>query len=111
MRGLSVIISVASLALLGAASPAPRQDTSYVGYLISTFTDANPKVQQYLSNGNSAYSFRFLNDGNPVLTSTVGTGAVRDIFLSTNSNRSEFYLLATGLWPPVPSRPSFPRRC
>jgi hypothetical protein len=76
--------------------PGASRDTIYVGYLVSTFTDANPKVQQYLSNGNSAYSFRFLNDGNPVLASTVGTQAVRDIFLATNTARSELYLLATG---------------
>ncbi|KAI1841761.1 hypothetical protein JX266_012028 [Neoarthrinium moseri] len=96
MRELS-ILAVACLGALAAASPVEQRATNYVGYLVSTFTDANPKVQQYLSNGNNAYSFRFLNKGSPVLSSTVGTKAVRDIFLATNTARSEYYLLATDL--------------
>jgi hypothetical protein len=82
----------ASLAANAVVTAAVLHDrtTNYVGYLISTFTDANPKVgllhgstsskaeigafqvQLYLSNGNSPSSFRFLNKGQPVLTSTVG---------------------------------------
>lgn len=95
MRAISLLF-IACLGALAAASPASQRATTYVGYLVSTFTDANPKVQQYLSNGNNAYSFRFLNSGNPVLASTVGTKAVRDLFLATNTARSEYYLLATG---------------
>lgn len=87
----------AALASVVAASPtAPRQTSSYVGYLISTFSDAIPEVQFHLSDGTSATSFSFLNGGGPVLASSVGTKAVRDIFLATNSARSEYYLLATG---------------
>ncbi|KAK9799098.1 putative Family 43 glycoside hydrolase [Seiridium cardinale] len=96
MRALS-LLSAACVGVLAAAIPIAERDTTYVGYLVSTFTDANPEVQQYLSNGNSAYSFRFLNNGSPILASTVGTKAVRDIFLATNTARSEFYLLATDL--------------
>lgn len=95
MRVLSILTAVASAALV-AANPVPRQATNYVGYLISTFSDANPKVQFHLSNGNSASSFKFLNKGQPVLTSTVGTKAVRDVFLTTNAARSEWYIIATG---------------
>ncbi|KAH6661244.1 family 43 glycoside hydrolase [Truncatella angustata] len=91
------LFSAACLGVLAVASPVAERATSHVGYLVSTFTDANPKVQQYLSNGNNAYSFRFLNKGNPVLASTVGTKAVRDIFLATNTARSGYYLLATDL--------------
>ncbi|OTB04722.1 glycoside hydrolase family 43 protein [Hypoxylon sp. CI-4A] len=87
-----------ALAGVTAASPiAPRQDSTYAGYLISTFSDAVPSVQFYLSDGTSATNFNFLNQGNPVLTSDVGTKAVRDIFLATNSDRSEYYLLGTDL--------------
>ncbi|KAK6074394.1 glycoside hydrolase family 43 [Seiridium cupressi] len=96
MRALS-LLSAACVGVLAAAIPIAERDTTYVGYLVSTFTDADPQVQQYLSNGNSAYSFRFLNNGTPILASTVGTKAVRDIFLATNTARSEFYLLATDL--------------
>ena len=87
-------VSAATTAL--AAPSAARQASEYVGYLISTFTDADPKVHWYLSDGNSATSFAALNGGNAVVASTVGTKGVRDIFLTTNSARDEFFLIATG---------------
>ncbi|KAF6788496.1 glycoside hydrolase family 43 (arabinosidase) [Colletotrichum musicola] len=95
MRVLSLLTAAVSAALV-AANPLPRQASNFAGYLISTFSDANPKVQFHLSNGNSASSFKFLNKGQPVLASTVGTRAVRDVFLTTNPSRSEWYLIATG---------------
>ncbi|KUI56290.1 hypothetical protein VP1G_03640 [Cytospora mali] len=92
------LAGVTALAALVSGSPHPRQtNETYVGYLISTFTDAVPKIQQYLSNGNSASSFTFLNDGQPILASTVGTKAVRDVFLAKNDDRTEFFLIATDL--------------
>lgn len=96
MRAISFLLTTALAAVTAASPVAPRQDSDYVGYLISTFSDANPKIQFHLSDGNSATNFKFLNGGNPVLASTVGTKAVRDIFLTMNSARSEYYLLATG---------------
>lgn len=91
----SFLAAAASVAAVAAGPIIPRA-TTYVGYLISTFTDAVPAVQMYLSNGNTAASFTKLNGDSPVLTSSVGTKAVRDIFLATNTARSEFYLLGTG---------------
>ena len=73
-----------------------KRQTAFSGYLISTFSDANPKVQLYLSNGNSPTSFTKLNKGNAVLASTVGTKGVRDIFLTSNSARTQWYMIATG---------------
>lgn len=99
MQALTFLLTAASTALGVVASPTPintRQADSYVGYLISTFSDAKPQVQQYLSNGNSASSFTFLNGGQPILASTVGTKGVRDIYLTTNADRSQYYLIATG---------------
>lgn len=77
-----------------------RQATTYAGYLISTFSDPNPKVQFYLSDGNSASKFFKLNKGVEVLTSTVGTKGVRDIFLTSNPARNKWYILATGMIDP-----------
>ncbi|ROV88546.1 hypothetical protein VMCG_10391 [Cytospora schulzeri] len=94
------LVATTALATLVASSPTPRAtntSTDYVGYLVTTFTDAVPQVQQYLSNGNSASSFTFLNDGEPILASTVGSKAVRDVFLATNDVRSEYFILATDL--------------
>lgn len=99
MHASSVFFAAVSAALGIVGSPVDvnaRQTSDYVGYLISTFSDARPQVQQYLSNGNSASSFTFLNDGQPILASTVGTKGVRDIFLTTNNDRSQYFLIATG---------------
>ena len=90
-------LATALLASLVEAVPAQKAaQTDYVGYLISTFSDPTPQVQWHLSDGKSASSFKFLNDGSPVLTSNVGTKGVRDIFLATNSKRSEYFTIATG---------------
>lgn len=70
--------------------------SKYVGHLYSTSSDANPTVQFYLSKGINASEFSFANQENPVLTSTVGTKGVRDIFLTSNGDRSQWYGIATG---------------
>ncbi|KAK5654916.1 hypothetical protein OQA88_6672 [Cercophora sp. LCS_1] len=70
-------------------------NTSYVGYLISNFSDKNPTVQWYLSEGNDPSTYTFLNKGQPILESTVGTKAVRDVFLVTNSARNEWFMICT----------------
>ncbi|KAK4497217.1 hypothetical protein PRZ48_011667 [Zasmidium cellare] len=75
----------------------PRQDPEFAGYLISTFSDPIPAVQWHLSTSNSPSSFTFLNNATPILTSTVGTGGVRDIFLTTDGDRKRWFLLATDL--------------
>lgn len=95
MRALSILTAALSTALVS-GSPIRRQDQAFVGYLISTFSDANPQVQMHLSNGNSPSNFRFLNGGDSVLASTVGTKGVRDIYLTTNAARSEYFIIATG---------------
>jgi Zn/Cd-binding protein ZinT len=69
---------------------------SYVGYLVSTFSDVTPAVQFHLSKGNDAGSYTFLNKGQPVLKSTVGTKGVRDIFLAHDGARTKYYMIATG---------------
>lgn len=70
--------------------------SGFVGYLISTFSDANPTVQFYLSRGNDPSRYTFANKGKPILTSTAGTRAVRDVFLACNGNRSQWYMIGTG---------------
>lgn len=90
------VAAISALLSLGAATPVDKRQTTYAGYLISTFSDVNPTVQWYLSNGNSPTSFTKINGGKPVLKSTVGTKAVRDVYLTSNSARNKFYLIATG---------------
>ncbi|KAK4450984.1 family 43 glycoside hydrolase [Podospora aff. communis PSN243] len=75
---------------------------TFVGYLISTFSDPNPTVQWHLSKGNDPSTYSFLNRGQPILRSTVGTKAVRDVFLVTNSARDEWFMICTDLDVTVP---------
>lgn len=90
------LAAVTALLSLGTASPVEKRESAYAGYLISTFSDVNPTVQWYLSNDNSPTSFTEINGGNSVLISTVGTKAVRDVYLASNGVRNRFYLIATG---------------
>ncbi|KAG4424316.1 hypothetical protein IFR04_002557 [Cadophora malorum] len=88
------------LSFFGIASAAPvAEDVApeYAGYLISTFSDANPAVQFHLSVGNGPGEYEFSNGGQAVLNSTVGTGGVRDIFLTHNPERTEWFIIATDL--------------
>ena len=97
MRLISSFVSAAFLAVTTVfGSPLARQNSEYVGYLISTFSDPVPHVQWHLSDRGSPSEFTFLNQGQPVLTSTVGTRGVRDIYLTTTSARSEYFIIATG---------------
>lgn len=97
MRFTTYSLAVATALLsFGSASPVDKRQSAYAGYLISTFSDVNPTVQWYLSNNNSPTSFTKINGGNAVLKSTVGTKAVRDVYLTSNGARNKFYLIATG---------------
>lgn len=90
------LAAATALLSFGSASPIDKRQSAYAGYLISTFSDVNPTVQWYLSNDNSPTNFTKINGGNSVLTSTVGTKAVRDVYLTSNGARDQFYLIATG---------------
>jgi len=92
-RALSILL--ATLVSISATNHT-RTASNFVGYLISTFSDANPTVQFYLSRGNDPSTYVFSNKGRPVLTSTVGTRAVRDVFLAVNGNRTMWYMIGTG---------------
>lgn len=90
------LVAVTTLLSLGSSNPLDKRQSTYAGYLISTFSDVNPTVQWYLSNDNSPINFTKINGGNPILESTVGTKAVRDVYLATNGARDQFHLIATG---------------
>lgn len=95
MRGL-VFAGIACAVAFVSGGVVPRQGLGYAGYLVSTFNDPSPRVFWYLSDGDSASSFSILNGGAPITESTVGTKGVRDIYLTHNEARSEFFLIATG---------------
>ncbi|GID54359.1 family 43 glycosylhydrolase [Actinoplanes couchii] len=80
--------------------PLPRAEP-YRGYLFSYFTGegyANgEQVYNALSNGNDPLSWREINNGNPVLTSTLGTNGLRDPFIIRSPEGDKFYQIATDL--------------
>lgn len=96
MRGISIFSAALAFLAVGTSTPVRRQDDEYVGYLMTTFIDALPQVHWHLSQADDPLNFTTLNGGDPVLVSDVGTGGVRDMFLVTNTERSEYFMLATG---------------
>jgi hypothetical protein len=96
-----VLIAVFATAVVALSNQSNVAYNSNIGsefeaYLISTFSDVNPTVQFYLSKGNNPSNFAFANKARPVLTSTVGTKAVRDVFLACNRDRTQWYMMGTG---------------
>ncbi|KAI0020347.1 beta-xylosidase/Xylanase [Xylariomycetidae sp. FL0641] len=79
----------------------PRQTTdAYEGYLFLYFTgDTTEGENIYLaaSNGNNALDWTELNAEEPVLTSSMGTGGLRDPFVMRSNDGGTFYVLATDL--------------
>ncbi|KAL5621163.1 hypothetical protein FOBRF1_004409 [Fusarium oxysporum] len=51
------VVATAALALTASANTVLPRQQKFVGYLITTFSDPVPKVQQYLSNGNNPFSW------------------------------------------------------
>jgi beta-xylosidase len=84
-----------------ATVPALPAQQAYEGYLFSYFTGEGTsngeQVYNALSNGNNALSWREINNGQPVLTSTLGTAGLRDPFIIRSPEGDKFYQIATDL--------------
>ncbi|KAI1856352.1 hypothetical protein JX265_011599 [Neoarthrinium moseri] len=77
-----------------------RQTAAYDGYVFAFFTNdtlAGEKIYLAASNGNNALDWTELNGNQPILTSTKGTGGVRDPFVIRSPDGNTFYLIATDL--------------
>lgn len=86
-----------------------RASTDLVGYLFIHFYDnykqpgdyttypAGEQIFGHLSNGNDPLSYKPLKGGAPLLTSNVGTKAVRDMYLVSKDDQSQHYLIGTDL--------------
>ncbi|WKL00979.1 S-layer homology domain-containing protein [Paenibacillus amylolyticus] len=76
-------------------------DEKYAGYFFAYFTgegtSTGEQVYFALSNGNDPLNWRELNDGKPVLTSTLGEKGVRDPFIIRSPEGDKFYMIATDL--------------
>ncbi|KAF1960321.1 hypothetical protein CC80DRAFT_489503 [Byssothecium circinans] len=72
----------------------------FTGYAFAYFTGnsvAGEKIYLAASNGNNALSWKELNGGQPILTSTLGTKGLRDPFIIRSYEGDKFFLIATDL--------------
>lgn len=79
---------------------ATAQLDKFEGYAFSYFVDSSiegEKIHFAASNGNDALSWAELNNGEPVLASSEGTGGLRDPFMIRSPEGDTFYLIATDL--------------
>jgi beta-xylosidase len=78
--------------------PAAEAKTGYMfSYFTGEGTANGEQVYFALSNGNNALSWREINSGNPVLTSTLGERGLRDPFIIRSPEGDKFYQIATDL--------------
>lgn len=98
MRSLDLLLGL-GLAAPCLATPCHSKPT-YEGYAFAYFTDSSTSGENIFlaaSNGNDALSWTTLNAGQPILTSSYGTGGLRDPFLIRSPDGGTFYLIATDL--------------
>ncbi|KAM0716789.1 hypothetical protein Q7P37_008234 [Cladosporium fusiforme] len=101
LPSLTFAASASAAVLPRVAQPAARQDAEVnEGYVFAYFTGNSldgEKIFLAASKGNNALDWEELNGGKPVLSSSEGTGGLRDPFLIRSPDGGTFYLLATDL--------------
>lgn len=108
MHIVTTLLSACTAALLATAKPVDIRNRAaqlqsaegYEGYVFAYFTNntrAGEKIYLAASNGNNALSWKELNNGQPIITSTKGTTGLRDPFLIRSPDGGKFFLIATDL--------------
>lgn len=105
MRLVATLFSACAAALVATASPIEvRQEAAqldpFEGYVFAYFTNntkAGEQIYLAASNSNNALSWKELNNGQPIITSTLGTKGLRDPFLMRSHEGDKFFLIATDL--------------
>jgi beta-xylosidase len=105
MRVIATLFSACAAALVTNASPIKIRDQAaqldpFEGYVFAYFTNntkAGEQIYLAASNGNNALSWKELNNGQPIITSTQGTKGLRDPFLIRSPDGGKFFLIATDL--------------
>ena len=79
--------------------PAVADAADYTAYLFAYFKGEGlaQGEQIYFAVSRDGLHWRDLNDGNPVLTSTLGEKGVRDPFIMRSADGNKFYVIATDL--------------
>lgn len=92
----AVCLLVASFQVTGQRS-ASAQET-YTGYLMAHFTGEQTDGEQlYLSHSDDGLHWNDLNEGRPVLRTTVGTEGVRDPVVVRSPGGDKYWIIATDL--------------
>jgi hypothetical protein len=87
----SIVVRVAPM-------PAPADYDAYAfAYFAGESTDDGEKIYFAASKGDHPLEYDELNDGKPVLSSSLGTKGLRDPFIIRSHEGDRFYLLATDL--------------
>ncbi|KAL4792405.1 glycosyl hydrolase [Aspergillus venezuelensis] len=101
MRLLSLTGTLLSLPLLSSALPTltQRVDESKVGYLAVYWTTEDESVYYALSSNDDPLGFEAINGGEPIVSPTLGTKAIRDttIIRGAGGDEGKFYLIGTDL--------------
>lgn len=95
------VLAAAGL-LLASLSVTTRQEAAaldpFTGYLMAHFTGESANGEQvYFAHSSNGLNWTDLNNGAPVLLSTVGTRGVRDPSLVRSPNGDRYWILATDL--------------
>jgi hypothetical protein len=87
---------LASLSVVNAQAAAAQQ--SFTGYLMAHFTGESATGEQvYFAHSQDGLNWSDLNDGAPVLLSTVGTRGVRDPSLLRSPSGDRYWIVGTDL--------------
>lgn len=80
-------------------APEKITEDDYEGYLFGHFIGESQKHQEqiYFAVSEDGLNFKDMNQGNAVLTSTIGEGGVRDPYLCRSAEGDRFFLIATDL--------------
>ncbi|KAL5356475.1 glycosyl hydrolase [Aspergillus floccosus] len=106
MKGSSIL--AAALALSSSALALPKlwdnslhkkADSTKVGYLGVYWTTENESVYFALSDNSNPTAFKSINGGEPVVSPTLGTKAIRDasIIEGVGDNAGKYYIIGTDL--------------
>ena len=87
------------LMLLGASLASFAQEKAYSAYLFAYFKGEglSQGEQIYFAVSRDGLHWTDLNDGNPVLVSSMGEKGLRDPFIMRSADGEKFYVIATDL--------------
>lgn len=100
LAALSLSIpGILALPHLGPKRPNKKVDDTKVGYLAVYWTTEDESVYFALSSNDDPLGFEAINGGNPIVSPTLGTKAIRDttIIRGEGEDEGKYYIIGTDL--------------